>query len=379
MSNVRVMHENYVDPDYYVSMTYSTQKTVAPAENVLNYVRRSKVWRTDGYWEITASNKTIIFRETVGVDLTATIAESNYTSDSSFLTAIKTALEAVGDSTYTVTRDTSTNKIKITSNGSGGGGVFQLICTSGSFTSASILGFSTASNLTGALTYTADTLKIHTSEWMKWDMGTSVNPKAFVLIGLRNTPIKISETATIKLQGNHTDTWSSPVYDQTLSYHSDAIAVFSTTGLHTEALRYWRLVIQDPGNLNGYIEISNLYLGDAITTTRGAVQFPLRESVIDLSQTAYSQSGVSFSDENEMTSEISFGWNFLTVTEAEVLKTMIKEVGTSKPFFVCLDPEENFSSNLETQVRFVKFTGKVNIDLTRVGIFSSDWDLREEL
>ena len=110
MSSVFVMHENYTAS---ATQTYSSQQTLMPASNTMDGVRRTKVWRSGGYWEITSTNKTIIFREAVGVDLTATIAESNYVTDATFLTAIKTALEAAGLATYTVTRDTTTNKIKI--------------------------------------------------------------------------------------------------------------------------------------------------------------------------------------------------------------------------------------------------------------------------
>lgn len=379
MSNVKVMNENYLDPDFYTGLTYSSQTTACPATNVLNFVRRTKVWRSAGYWVVTSANKGLVIQEAAGVNQTLNIAEGVYTSDSTFLAAVKTALDSgTSAATYTVTRDTTTNKIKITSNGSGGA-IFRLMCTNAGFTASTLLGYSTSTDKTGSLTYTAETLKIHTSEWIRFDLGASFNPKAFVLIGLRNTPIKISETATIKLQGNHTDTWTAPAYDQTLSWNSNAIQIFNANGLHTQALRYWRLEIVDQSNPTGYIEISNLYLGDMLNFTQGAVQFPLRITKTDLGSTSYGRSGTRYSDEIQYTDEIDLEWSALSNVESEQLADMISIVGRTKPFFVALDPSEAFSTYSESQTRYVAFTNNPVLTFVSPNFWSSSWQLREEV
>ena len=376
MSNVYVMHENYLST---ATQTYSSQQTTMPATNLLPAVRRSKVWRSGGYWEITSANKVIIFREAVGVDLTATIAESNYSTDASFLTAIKTALDAAGAATYTVTRNTTTNAIKIASDLGGGASVFQLRCTDAAFTAAATLGFSTASNLTGASNYTADTTKIHTSEWIKWDLGVSFNPKAFCFVGLRNDALKISSGATIKLQGSTTDSWTSPEFDQTLTHSDFGVGSFSSTGLHTQALRYWRLYIQDASNAYGYLEISKIYLGDVITTTQGAVQFPLRTALVDYGEKTISRSGVTFNDIVQLTEMIDLNWAFLSKTEKDDLEDFAREVGLGTAFFLSMDPSEVFSGELERHIRLVKFESGPSFSLNSPNNFASDWSLREEV
>lgn len=376
MSTVYVMHENYTDS---ATQTYSSQQTLMPLTNTGTGVRRTKVWRTNGYWEISSTNKTIIFREAVGVDLTATIAESNYTSDTTFLAAIKTALEAAGLATYTVARDTTTNKIKITSDLGGGATVLQLRCADAGFTAASILGFSTASHLTGAATYTADTLKIHTSEWVKWDMGVAMNPKAFILVGLRNSPFKISGGATVKLQGSTTDSWTSPEFESTLEQSDYGMGVFSSTGLHTSALRYWRLYIYDAANAYGYVEISKIYLGDSLITTRGAVQFPLRVSTVDYGERIIARSGVTFNDVVQLTETIDLEWAYLTKTEKDEFNDFVRDVGTSTPFFISLDPGEAFTDDFQRHIRYVKFDSGPSFSLVSPNNFSSDWTLREEV
>jgi len=87
----RILTTNYVDPDVVAESFVSSEQASFPASNIYNRQRRSKVWRSNGYWEITSANNVIIFRESIGVDLTATIAVAEYSSTTSFLTAIKTA------------------------------------------------------------------------------------------------------------------------------------------------------------------------------------------------------------------------------------------------------------------------------------------------
>lgn len=379
MSCVAVLNQNYISEELLVEQTESSELAAAPATNVYDMTRRTRLWRTRGHWYITSANKGIVFRESVGVNLTANIAEATYTSTSSFLTAIKTALDAAGDSTYTVTQDSTTGKIKITSNGSGGGGIFQLMWTNVASTAASVLGFSTSVDDTGALNYTADLLRIHTSEWLRWDLGVASNPKAFALIGLRNEGIQLSESAVVKLQGNSTDAWTAPEFEQTMTWNEESICAFSETGLHTQGLRYWRLLIEDKNNVDGYIEISGVYLGDMFVSDRGAVQFPLDIEHIDLSSVTYSEEGVSFGDVRQQTEQISLDWFGLTTEEKEELEDFVLVFGRSYPFYIALDPNGVFSSSPGLATKLVKFSENPRFKLISPDNWGSSWVLREEV
>lgn len=379
MSNVLLMHNNYVRSDFLTGQTKSSELAAAPATNIYDKVRRSKVYRTNGYWEITAANKVIIFRETDGgSDLTATVAEDEYTSDALFFAAIKTAMEAAGDSTYTVSRDTTTLKIKITAVLAGGATVFQLRTADAAFTMAATLGYATGGHLSGALVYTADTLKIHTSEWVRWDCGTAVNPKAFAIMGSLENGLGVSSAATVTLEGNETDVWTGPSYTQTLTYNENCMALFDTEGLHTGGLRYWRMKIVDTGNTAGYVEIAKVYLGEVYETAQGAVQFPLDDQFVDLSDTQRSEFGTAFSNRRIITEEFGFSWNYLTKVDKEAFEAFIRIYGTSYPFWIALDPNEVISTDSQNWVRFCRFMAPPKITLDRPNVWASPWVLREE-
>ncbi|NVM21122.1 MAG: flagellar filament capping protein FliD [Desulfobacterales bacterium] len=109
---------------------------------------------------IGATNNKINFKEDGGAELTATIASGTYTI-SELESAVKTALDAAGSVTYTVSYDNAAQKFTIDDNGT----LAQLDIlwktgTNGSegtdTSAASILGFSDSADDTGALEYTGD-------------------------------------------------------------------------------------------------------------------------------------------------------------------------------------------------------------------------------
>lgn len=380
---VRILDENFLDLDLFANNTVSSEQTAFPDENLYVAQRRSKVWRSNGYWDVTSSNNTIVFRETIAVDLTATIAVDTYNSDTLFFAAVKTAFEATGASTYTISRDSVTNKIKILSGGGGGGGLLQLVWTDGASAGfAGIAGFDTSTDDEDLLEYTAGELRIHTDEWVQWDFGISTNPDAFVLIGPRNQPIKISTGATIKLQANETDVWTSPSFDQTITYNENVMSLFKTNltddGLHTEALRFWRVQIIDNDNPLGFVEVGNLFLGDFFTASRGRVQFPLNSAWVDRSPTIFSEGGQTFSDVREKTEIFNLQWLGLTIADREEFDGIFDTFGTSVPLFVSLDPDNVFSTDI-SMLRFVKFERAPTWRLNSPRNFSMTMALREEL
>lgn len=125
---LRIYFDNYVDLDILANSDVSSAQTAFPITNAYNKQRRSKVWRSNGYFNVTDQNNQIVLRETSGgPNLTATIPVSEYRTTTSFIAAVKSALEDVGASTYTVTNSSSTGyKFSIASNGAGGSGFFIL-------------------------------------------------------------------------------------------------------------------------------------------------------------------------------------------------------------------------------------------------------------
>lgn len=383
-SGTRLFFFNYIAEDILANSDVSSEQAAFPVENAYNTQRRSKVWRSAGYFNVTSANNTIIFRESAGVDLTATITAGEYTSiaegGAAMCTAIKTALDAAGDSTYTVTNSTSTGfKFTIVSNGAGGGGVFHIMLADVLFTSASILGFSTAASITDAtLTRIADYLRINTEEFLVWDMGLSTNPKAFILIGPRNSPLKISPSATITLQGNHNDAWTTPGFEVVLTYNDQAIYTLNTAGLGDQAYRYWRLKIEDQNPL-GYIEVGSFFLGNYFNPSRGRAQFPMTVSQIDNSDTVASEGGQTYSDIKQTTASYQVSWFGLQKADIEEFEEQFQAYGTNKPLFVGMDSDAVFSTSANKRILFCKMASNPDWTLVSPDNFSLEINLLEQI
>jgi hypothetical protein len=378
-TNVRAWIENFLDPTVVTSATQSSQRTGYPASNCYDD-KRYKPWRSAGYWLIEAGDNTIVFREAVGVDLTATVAAAAYTTTASFLAAVKAALEAAGVATYTVTQDTTTGKIRILSALDGGATVFQLMWTNiASADMAGILGFDTASDDTGSAFYVADDLRIHTQEFLTWDLGIPTNPKAFAAIGARNRQLKITSSAVIKLQGCSTSNFAAPEFEQVVPYFDYVLALENADGLHTVGLRYWRLYIEDVSNPNDYVELGEVFLGDYTLLARGCAVYPFTSSLGDRSEQVVSEGGQVYSSRNAMTQKIQIQWNGLTKADLEYIEDVFNQFGFHKPLFISFDANEAFSTDFETWVRFVRFDNDMEFQLVSPNNFTASWNLKEEL
>lgn len=103
-------------------------------------------------------NDRIDFEETDGTEITATIPAGSYTA-SALASAVATALDLAGASTYTVSYTERTGLFTLLSDGGGGGGIFELLGASGTNATRSLLptlGFA-PEDLASALTYTSGT------------------------------------------------------------------------------------------------------------------------------------------------------------------------------------------------------------------------------
>lgn len=188
-----VLHENFADSDILANFSSTSEDPDFPLENAFNANRRSKVFRTAGYYNVTSSNNTIVFVEGVSADKTATITTGEYTSREDMANAVAAALNAAPStlSTYSCVNDSSSFfKFKITSDGTGG--AFTIKWSDASTTAEDLLGFDSSGDDSGSLEYIGDYVRINSEEEILWDMGISTDPEVFVLIGKRNESITVS-------------------------------------------------------------------------------------------------------------------------------------------------------------------------------------------
>ncbi len=195
------------------------------------------------------------------------------------------------------------------------------------------------------------------SEWIKFDFGGAKAIKGIFVLGHN-----ITSGATIKIQANSSDTWTSPAIDQNMNYDEDVIYyLFSSE----QSYQWWRFHVEDGGNPDGYIEIGRveicklLELGDVINS-----DYP--ETIYRTDKTQYTLTGQVFGDEGISYKLWSLGMPFLTDDDKEDLEIVYNEVGQIKPLVLIL-----YEDMIETYgIKYVIFNDNISFN----HIFKNIWN-----
>lgn len=375
ITNFRIFINNYADTDFLPYYTASSEQSAFPVENAFNYQRRSKVWRSDGYFTVTSANRVLHFREASdGDDLYATLNIGVYTSGTDFCTELARAMNAEATATYSVA--ITNNRITITT-ASPAEGVYTYYSTS---TCASLIGMTQNHGTYLQLVEPMDSIRITSEEFILVDMGVATSFDGCILLDQRTKSIQIPPTATVKLEGNETSNFSSPSFSVTFTYSDICLSYLSDTGISTTPYRYWRVHFDMNSAMpNGYVQIGALLMGDYWSPTRARAQFPLKQAYQDMSTTQISEGGQSFSDVKEITSTFDVQMVGLYKEDAEEFDDFFARVKTAKPFFVSMDTAEVFSTDVNRRIMLCKFVNEPDWTLESPNNFTLNFTLREEL
>ena len=141
----------------------------------------------------------------------------------------------------------------------------------------------------------------------------------------------LSSAATVSLQANSADSWTSPPFSTSLDWHSSIIIKFFAQ----TSYRYWRLVLADSANPDGYLQIGRLWLGDCFQPARDfSRDFSLRR--VDPSEVSYGDSGSRVVSDRTPYRIATI--KFPSTDEKDAFDQMIDAVGAGGDFIAALDP-----------------------------------------
>lgn len=316
-------------------VTATSENSEFPASN-MKHAHRSRVWRSSGYFVITATNNRLDFKESGGgAELAANIPVGSYTP-SELAAAIKAAMELVGAETYTVSYSPVTGKWTIAS----AGAYLALLRASGSHLAQSVwttIGFTTAADSTGALTYTGANIAIHTEEAVVFDFLTTEAIDSVCLFFDALEGNLLSSTAVIRIQANAVNDWNAPAVDQVLTYDDtfNCATHFFTTD---QSYRYWRVKVVDPANPHLFVELSTLTIAKA--TQFGSLPATgFSYQVNDRSKVMETEYGHRYADEYPNQAKLAFDYTALAYADLKTFERIYRRVGKRIPVVVALDPE----------------------------------------
>lgn len=319
-------------------LTSSSEDDSFPVEWLTDPLR-SKVWRSETGWNVVSGfNNKLDITEGVSGDATATITAGNYATGALMAAEVETQINVVAtDNTWTCTYSSSTNKFTIGHDNVQTGGLEWYTGASAATSIGACLGYDTTADDTGAASYPADTVSYCSREWIKADLLTARDCTIGLILNSN-----ISSSAIITLAGNSTDSWASPATTQTLVGNSTlAIKYFSAT----QTYRWWRFLISDVTNANGYISVGIPYVGSYTQPSPGFAT-PFTEEFVELSMVGIADQGASFQEDKNRAKSYDLRWPGLSNNERDKIKSAADHLKVGRPFFFSFDPQNTPSDTI---------------------------------
>lgn len=277
----------------------------------------SKTWRSkSGYNVVAGFNDKLDFTE-AGVARVATLTAANYATPALYAAQLQLAMNAAPGAvnTYVVTYDASVHKFTIARNAGAAALVLKFLTGANVATSAHIdIGFGGA-DWSGFTTYLAGSASYHTREWIQVDL---ITPLAVSLGAIVNCNLAIAAASTLRLQGNATDVWTAPSENQLLTDNLvDGVGI-GIKFFNSIALRFWRFLISDVENADGFSEVGIAFAGTGTHTTVG-YSINLSNDPEELSAVDVAIQGAHWQDQRPIRKVWSLEWEEIGDADVAVL------------------------------------------------------------
>lgn len=347
-ASVRFMYNNLLAR---ASITSSSHVEGFEAANVYDDYRW-KEWLTSGAFEVTASNKVIYFDDGSG-SASVNIPEDTYSADD-LAAAIVAALNDPS-SNWTCTYSASTGKFTV--GRSSGTAVLELTETTNA--AWDMLGYTGLVDDDVGTGTAADERRNHTSEFLIFDLITNQPaPKALLMTGDADVEFDWPTDARIRVRANSVNVWDAAPLDVDLTVEQFGAFQFFALDLDT-AYRYWRVDFYDRTNADGpQFAVNQMYLGPYFEPADFNLNIGFDRELVDPKTTVESDSRSRYHRQRRKYWEYSN----LTISNIEdedryTIERIVREVGTTVPFWISLDPDAAISESVGEFTKYVEFDG----------------------
>lgn len=324
------------------TMQTSTFQTAFPLANAYDK-RRGLVAKFRGNFLITSENNLLYIND--GSDKTVSIAVGEYTA-AALATEIQTKLNAAS-SNWEFSHLAQYR--------------FRLIRTSGGYT----VRLSEQSNAVwDTIGYTgivdtvnvnlnADELRIHGEEFIFLDLKYHHTINCVAIFAPINETLKLSPSATVKIQGNNINDWTSPTTSVDLKISESGAFAFPD-----ESHRYWRLSIKDRENTGGTdaLSIGYLSISSSVDLVNSSIAQGFNYNYVDNSIEMSSDFGSKYYDLRQKYFELSGQVQASFGNERRELEQFFYSTGRSDIFVISIDPQLKIFAEHGEVTKLVRFS-----------------------
>lgn len=212
----------------------------------------------------------------------------------------------------------------------------------------------------------------NSEEWIKFDLRTTEEINSVVLLWPKGD-FKLSNDAVIKIQASATTDFSTTGVDQILTF-SNGYEIASHYFTTDQSFRYWRVLIQDPSNVYGYVNLGVVVLGKSESLDQPENGFNFNKT--DTSSLSSTEYGQTFVDEKPILSTLELNFSVMDYPIAKAFIDSYELIGIRKPVFVVLDEQSQvFDKDLFSI--YGRFDRSMNITHITYDLFESSLTITE--
>ena len=163
-----------------------------------------------------------------------------------------------------------------------------------------------------------------TTSEIVFDAGSAIDVSSICIANHNIT----SSVSTLKIQGNNTDSWGTPAFEQSITWNSGIMFLDFTE----QSFQFWRIQIIDATNPDTFIEIGRVWIGKAYITP--GIAFPVLQDRKSESVRITSISGQSYMDKRYQADLVSMKFPKLSETEKNTNLEIFDIVDVGIPFFI---------------------------------------------
>lgn len=163
------------------------------------------------------------------------------------------------------------------------------------------------------------------AEYLVMDLGSAKAVSSLILLDHTLT----AGDTSIKIQGNSSDSWGAPAFEQTLTWAAGTIAATFSA----QTYRYWRLIFTKSA-ANQTRDIGVVFLGPRYELEEPPDYSGYDETLNDNSKKIKSIGGQTYTDLLDQYGELKLAFSDVRQDMAANLKTFVDYVGQHKSFFL---------------------------------------------
>ena len=179
------------------------------------------------------------------------------------------------------------------------------------------------------------------TEWVKADLGSPLDVSMFAL---KNH--NLSSSAVARIQGNASDSWSTPSVDVTLSLQAGLLAYFWSS---PQTYQWWRYYIVDSAPVTTYLEGGRLWLGPVLVPAINIIN-AYTKTYNDPSDILPSDGGQIITNQKTRFKTIDLSFENLGSTDVDYFDAMFEDRGQGKELFFTRDQASPLTTTMYCRI-----------------------------